>query len=303
MNTRQSAKPSASNGHPSQHLHSLSLPSGPISYRRMGNGPPIVLIHGWGGTSLYWEDVMEKLEQTHTCYALDLPGYGETPPIPPPASADRLADIVIGFANALDIKQFDLNGHSFGGAITTYIAARHPERVRRLIHTSFGTVTSDVEQMWLSQIYYPMDVTMTMWKPWLLISKPWFDQWQQMIADTGCSTKFSHEAARPFFHRLPENDERVCKAYADFMRMDYRSSLESVISMGNPTLRAAMKHITVPTMLISGRQDRVALPSNIESAASIIPNCHIAWIDQCGHVPMIEQSHEYSRIISSFLFG
>ncbi|MEI7771260.1 MAG: alpha/beta fold hydrolase, partial [Chloroflexales bacterium] len=57
----------------------IDLPTGRLAYRAGGDGPPLLLIHGWGGSSRHWLGAFVTLAEDHTVYAIDLPGYGESP--------------------------------------------------------------------------------------------------------------------------------------------------------------------------------------------------------------------------------
>lgn len=279
----------------------VSLASGPIFYQQMGSGPPLLLVHGWGASSRYWLNSLRNLSDIRTCYAMDLPGYGESPPMDDNASTERLAEVVMDFASAVGLTHFDLNGHSFGGAIALQMAARWPERVRHLVLTCFGTFGTEVEQFLMGQAYYQMDLTLTMYKPWLMQWQPWMALWQRCAASVGCYTLFPRAVAMPFFHRLPSDETMLCEGYTDFVCMDYRSSLESAASLANPSLRDAMQNISTPTLLIGARQDLMIMPSRVEGATAIIPQARLAWLNQCGHIPMIECPEAYHRLVRNFI--
>lgn len=279
----------------------VTLPSGPVFYQQLGSGPPLLLIHGWGASSRYWARTLDALSDIRTCYAPDLPGYGETPPMEDTASIEQLAEVVIAFADAIGVNLFDLKGHSFGGAVAVHVAARIPTRVRHLILTCFGTFGTEIEQFLMGQAYYQMDLALTISKPWLMQWQPWMALWQRCVAAMGQYTPFPRAIALPFFYRLPA-DEQVCyDTYHDFMRMDYRTSLEGATSLANPSLRRAMQSITVPTLVIGARQDLMIMPSRVESTARLIPQARLAWLNQCGHLPMIECPQAYHRLVRNFL--
>ncbi len=282
--------------------HQIRLSSGRVTYRRTGTGPPLLLLHGWGGSSRHWYLTMEGLADIRTVYALDLPGYGQSPPLAEPSSAERLAECVIEFADALGIEQFDLNGHSFGAAVATYVAAYYPERVRQMVISCFGMFGSEAGQALLNLVYLQTYVPLQLWHPWLGFLQPWQTLWQLAMVSSGLTTPLvPWSAARPFFFQMPNDIALLQEGFSEFILMDQRTSLENTMSLGNPSLRAAMEMINAPTLLLGGRQDFIVLPEYIESAARIIPTCRTAWLDQCGHVPMIERPHEYQRILHEFL--
>lgn len=281
----------------------INLDSGQVVYRRAGDGPPLLLLHGWGGSSNHWQFTLQDLASIRTVYALDLPGYGESPPLTDTSTTERLARSVIDFADAMELERFDINGHSMGGAVAIYVAAHHPDRVNRLIVSCYGTFTSLSEEVFMAQIYLHLSLSMHFWNPWLVLTTPWQRFWQFWMYNASYVPGVPWAVSRPFFYQMPMDWKLLRDGYQEFVGMDQRTSLESVISLGNPVLRRAMSRIPAPTLLIGARQDMVVNPERIEQAARIIPNCQVAWVDQCGHVPMIEQPFVYHRLLHAFLEG
>ena len=99
------------------------------------DGPTVVLVHGLGGRAEDWRDLSPILASAgFRVYLPDLVGYGrsEKPPGFSYSIHDE-GDIVLGFLDAVGLKQVDLGGWSMGGGIAQHVAFRHPERVRRLM--------------------------------------------------------------------------------------------------------------------------------------------------------------------------
>jgi pimeloyl-ACP methyl ester carboxylesterase len=246
---------------------------------------------------------MEDLADIRTVYAIDLPGYGKSPPLAEPTSAERLAECVIEFADKLQIEQFDLNGHSFGAAVAVYMAARYPERIQQMVLSSFGMFGTELMQLWVNQVYMLTYMPLQFWHPWLGFLQPWMTTWQLSMLAAGNAPIVPWSMARPFFFHMPADPVLIQEGYNEFMLMDPRTSLENTMSLGNPLLRVSMEQIQAPTLLVAGRQDMIVPSPYIEAAAKIIPNCRTAWIDQCGHIPMIEQRAAYQRALHAFLAG
>jgi len=99
------------------------------------DGPAVVLVHGLGGRAEDWRSLAPYLAQAgYRVYMPDLLGYGRSEqPADFSYSMHDEAEAMVGFFEALGLKQVDLGGWSMGGGIAQHIAVRHPERVRRLL--------------------------------------------------------------------------------------------------------------------------------------------------------------------------
>jgi pimeloyl-ACP methyl ester carboxylesterase len=98
-----------------------------------GSGSPLVLVHGLGTNRGVWRAVVPLLGSTHRLIALDLPGFGDSPPLGPGFSIDEAAGSV-GEAVAERLEgPYDLLGHSLGGAVALMLARQRPDAVRSLI--------------------------------------------------------------------------------------------------------------------------------------------------------------------------
>ncbi len=265
-------------------MHTVTLSSGPVHYLHAGTGSPLLLLHGWGGSSRYWRYTIAQLAHTHSIYALDLPGYGASPPLNEPVNAERFADLIIGFADALGLEQFDLNGHSFAASIAVYVAARWPQRVRRLILTCASTYRNERERRVVQQLHRVLAL-------WIKLRKPWMEH-KPLIYRT---------VVRRFFYRMPTDNTIIQDSFADFLRMDRRTALESAASAGSPNYNAFLQQVTVPTLLIGARHDAIMPAAGLPIVARLIPDCRLIWIEKCGHLPMIECPDEYNRVVRDFL--
>lgn len=283
---------------PSQRVR---LSTGAVTYRVSGEGPPLILLHGWGGSSRHWYLMMRDLEASFTTYALDLPGHGESPPLRDVTSAASLARVVLEFADRMRLQHFALVGHSFGGAVAVHLAAQHPDRVTKLILTSFGRIGLGASELVNQVIYHKTAPFLELLHPWWSFTKPWQTALQLWLVVAGANLTLPYTLARPFFFGMPRDSQVLLEGYNDLVQMDWRTSLENSLSLGNPALREAMETLTVPVLLLSGHQDQVMLPAFVQSAAETIPGSTLRWIEYCGHVPMIEQPHVYAHEVKQFL--
>lgn len=98
-----------------------------------GHGPPVLLIHGFGGSGLWtWKSQMEALVDQHTVVVPDLLWFGDsTSAAQPTLEAETSA--MLGLLDALNLEKADIAGISYGGFVTLTLAQDHPERVGRMI--------------------------------------------------------------------------------------------------------------------------------------------------------------------------
>ncbi|CAN5595045.1 alpha/beta fold hydrolase [soil metagenome] len=121
-----------------QEFKEARLAQGAVRYREMGEGVPIVFVHGILVNSALWREVIPPLSQHFRCIAPDLPLGGHRLPMDSNAdlSPGGVAQIVADFMEALDLQDVTLVGNDTGGAICQIVVSRHPERLSRLVLTN-----------------------------------------------------------------------------------------------------------------------------------------------------------------------
>lgn len=103
-----------------------------LHYRVAGEGPPLVLVHGFSASSSWWRRNIDGLAARHRVCALDLAGFGRSWP-KYHFTLERAVDDVVSWMDAMGLRRADFCGHSMGGHLCIRLAATHPERVRRLV--------------------------------------------------------------------------------------------------------------------------------------------------------------------------
>ena len=105
----------------------------PLRYAVGGAGPPLVLVHGLGGTIENWRALAPPLAASHRVVVPDLPGHGHSAPLPEARDLDSLADAVVAIAEAEEIRRAVWIGHSLGGVVSLRAAVRRPDVVRGIV--------------------------------------------------------------------------------------------------------------------------------------------------------------------------
>ena len=128
---------------------SAELSSGVIGWREIGSGPPLLFLHGLGGTRGSWNPQLAHFGSSHRCIAWDMPGYGASMG-ESPLTYERIAARLVELLDHLQIDQADLVGLSFGGMHVLHTALNYPSRVGRLVladtSPAFGMNGTDPEE-------------------------------------------------------------------------------------------------------------------------------------------------------------
>lgn len=231
--------------------------------------PPLVLIHGAGGSSLGWHSSLRRLPGQKV-FALDLPGHGRSNGAGR-QSITGYAQDVLEFIDALKLPRVILAGHSLGGAIVMQTALLAPKRISALIVVSSGAVCSVPENI-LNSLSNP-DLRRTAIN-WLCdhLGTPggdskWVEQTRKAIMDTRQGILYG--------------DLYACSHY---------------------NLEEECREIQVPTLICAGRQDRFFPPAYSHQLAGLIPGAKEAMLDG-GHLLPLENPQELADVIQGFLKG
>jgi pimeloyl-ACP methyl ester carboxylesterase len=122
-------------------IQKLELPQGPISYRDLGSGEPIVFVHGYLVDGRLWDGAAQKLASGHRCLVPDWPLGAHRAAMNPDAdlSPPGIADLIADFLEALDLDGVTIVGNDSGGAMSQVLVTRRPERIGRLVLTNCDT--------------------------------------------------------------------------------------------------------------------------------------------------------------------
>ncbi|WP_298814472.1 alpha/beta fold hydrolase [Chloroflexus sp.] len=256
----------------------IKTANGLVHYRRIGEGPPLIAVHGVGASSRLWRDVLPGLADLRACYALDLPGCGASPARGAAPTLATLADEVIAFADALGLRRFDLIGHALGAGVAAVVAATRPARVNRLILFNFGARAATPDGLALALSRAPLDV-------FLGLARPFLNSW----AGWALNAPVAGQLMAAWLLAGPPADPALWDAYlADHARADARMYITMQTMATDPLLKRHLAHIVTPTWVIGGQEDRIIRPADVRAAAALIARATVELIPGCGHLPPVE---------------
>lgn len=116
----------------------VDLAQGRVAYRDLGEGEPILFVHGLLVDGRLWDGVAERLAAGHRCLVVDWPMGSHTTAMDPDAdlSPPGMVEVIVAFCDALSLERVTVVGNDSGGAISQMLTASHPERIERLILTN-----------------------------------------------------------------------------------------------------------------------------------------------------------------------
>ena len=249
---------------------------------------PALCVHGLEGSSRNWTDLMDLLRPALACEALDLPGFGDSPPRPDGRySIAALAQTVTALIEKQKRGPVHLMGNSLGGAVCVRVAATRPELIRTL--TLISPALPDLRPR-LDLLRFPV------------MSLPWFGvrvirQYQVLpperrVADV-ITTCFSDPGLFPRARFSAEVAELTRRDTLDYAIAALVGSVRALTTeFGRKGRHSAWRdaaRITAPSLIIYGSHDRVVDPRNAGRAAHAFNNAKIVVLPGTGHVAQMER--------------
>ncbi|MCL4273416.1 MAG: alpha/beta fold hydrolase [Anaerolineales bacterium] len=229
--------------------------------------PPVILIHGAGGSYLTWHPYIRRLKD-ETVYALDLPGHGQSEG-DGRQSIDEYADDVIRFMDAANIQAAVLAGISMGSAIALTLALSHPHRVAGLVLIGGGGKMRVAPSI-LEGVENPGTFASTV-----------------ETINANFFSNASHGLIRLSKQGLLKTDPSVL--FGDFLACDQFDVTDR------------LAEIKIPALILCGEHDRMMPPKFSHSLRDALPNAQLFMIENAGHMAQLEQPDVVAEAIKQFL--
>lgn len=249
-----------------------------IAYRRIGEGPPLVLLHGYVGDGpATWRHQLDGLSDSFTLVAWDAPGAGGSSDPPEGFGMDEYADCLAAFIDRLGLDHPHVAGLSFGGALALAFYGRHPAMPATLLLASAyagwaGSLPADMAAERLRQALVLADLS------------------AEEFVGTLLPTMFSDGTPR---ESIDEFGAAMLAFHPAGFRAMARASAED--------LRAVLPHVDVPTLLIYGDQDVRAPRTVAEYLHASISDSTLVVLPDTGHVCNVEAPEAFNLAVRRFL--
>ncbi len=258
-----------------------------VHYVEAGNGPPIILIHGFLYHSVMWKQNINALAEKFKVYAIDLWGWGYSERLKENEySFERYGKQIVGFMDALNIKKATLAGQSMGGGISVYVAAHHPDRVDRLILVDPAVIP------------YPMT---TIGKIYQL---PFIGEFMNAIPGDAL---MKNNIRTIWFYDKNKATEEYCQEVLQPLSIKGSSSgtmfiLRHVLKEPYVEKEAnLLAKMSIPILIIHGKEDKAVPLDRSKKLNDLWKGSKLVIFDKAGHSPHEEYPEKFNTLALEFL--
>ena len=272
-------------------LQRLTLHNHDVSYRRCGEGPAVLLIHGMAGSSNTWREVMPRLALAHDVIAPDLLGHGDSDKPRADYSIAAYANAMRDLLAVLDIERVTVVGHSLGGGVAMQFAYQFPERCERLCLISTGGVAHEVHPL----LRFASAPNANLVLPLLgspgsrLLGRLTFGFLKAINTDVGLDARHLMQ----IFDALPNASARLAFIRTLRAAVDLRG--QAITMLDRCYLTQGM-----PTLLVWGARDAIIPVSHAHKAHGAMPGSQLEVFPDTGHFPHKDEADRFVEIFTEF---
>lgn len=268
----------------------VETPDWTIHYNEAGpqDAPVIVLLHGSGPGATGWSNFQNnipELSKNFRVIAPDMPGWGRSSAVT--RDENDHAKAAVQLLDALGIEQAAFVGNSMGGITTLRLVTEYPERVNRIITMGPGSGTASITQPG-GGLSEGMKVLLGGYRE-----------------PTAASMKALVEVMTYDSARFGTDELAAERARAALANPEHLKNYLDGFAAGGPIAKwfslDALREVTVPALLIHGRDDRVVHFEHSLQLLARIPDSRLVLLNRCGHWVQVEHAEEFNRLVREFL--
>jgi pimeloyl-ACP methyl ester carboxylesterase len=252
-----------------------------VRFLDAGEGPAVVLIHGFASSLETWDLLVPQLAKTHRVLALDLKGFGWTDRPEGDYSPEAQAALVLALMDARGIDRAAVVGHSWGASVALQVALAAPARVTRLaLYDAF--------------VYAEQLNTTFRWVRLAGLGEVIFGLFYDERPGEKLALAFFEPRLVP--EQLVEDVERALERPGTVA-----AALAAVRGQRFEVLERRYREVAQPTLLLWGREDAVTPPRVGERLSRELPRSRLVVYPRCGHFPMLEAAAASNAELLAFL--
>ncbi len=261
------------------------------------SNPPVMLLHGFGGSIGHWRHNLEVLGEQHTVYALDMLGFGASEKAAANYSIKLWAEQVYEFWKVFIRQPVVLVGNSTGSLISLAVAANHPEMVQSLVMMSLPDPS--LEQEAIPDLLRPIVSAIKNLVASPLLLKPLFHFVRQpkMVRRWAGIAYAKPEAITDELVEIlatPPQDQGSTRAFTALFKATIGTDF-------SPSVKKILPKLTIPMLLIWGQKDRFIPPALASQFASYNKNLQLLKLEDVGHCPHDESPELINQVILDWI--
>jgi pimeloyl-ACP methyl ester carboxylesterase len=261
-----------------------------IAYLDVGAGPPVVLIHGFGGSMWQWEQQQHTLSQHFRILTLDLPGAGLSDKPEIDYRPDQMLDFFVGFMDAVKIQQATLVGNSMGAGLAIGMALAHPTRVAKLVLID-GLPQHVMEKLTSPSVRRALETT----------APSWLVSFGNMLFGGLMIESVLKEIVHDPALLTPAVIERSNRNRQRPGLIKPIMTVRENLPLWESGFATRVGEITHPTLVIWGEEDRVFPIAVGEELHQTIKGSRFIRIPKAGHIPQWERPDLVNQELITFI--
>ena len=253
-----------------------------LNHVRRGSGRPLLLVHGLGAGWRSWSPIIDTLAQSREVIAVDLPGFGETPPLAGEVSIATLTDSVADFIREQGLDGVSLVGQSMGGRMVLELARRG---------VGGDAVALDPGGFWSDRELLVFGATL---RPSVALVRVLRSLLPALLGSrVGRTLLLAQLSARPW----ALSRETVLTDVRGLADSPSTGAALTALVKGPKQQGAAAGTVPGRVTIGWGRRDLVTLPRQAARATELFPDAVLHWFERCGHFPQWDAPEEAIRLI------
>jgi len=271
-----------------EHLRRVELPGAEVNYAEIGEGEPILFVHGLGGCWRNWLENLPHFGRSHRAIALDLPGFGDSPMPSWPIDMPAYGRLIHDFCEKLGIDRVAaLVGNSMGGFVSTEAVIERPARFDKLVLVSAAGISfaeSEGRKIAASVALFEAAMAFMAGPRRLWLNRP----------------KGRHFA----FGRIFYNPNRVRpELLQEQMEPGIRAPgfPDAIRAIGGYDTRHRLTEIEIPSLVVWGLNDQIVPVEAAIGYHRLIPDSRLELFERTGHVPQMERPARFNALLDSFV--
>jgi pimeloyl-ACP methyl ester carboxylesterase len=261
-----------------------------IAYLDVGAGPPVILIHGFGGSMWQWEQQQHTLSQHFRILTLDLPGAGVSDKPEIDYRPDQMLDFFVGFMDAVNIQQATLVGNSMGAGLAIGMALAHPTRVAKLVLID-GLPQHVMEKLTSPSVRRALETT----------APSWLVSFGNMLFGGLMIESVLKEIVHDPALLTPAVIERSNRNRQRPGLIKPIMTVRENLPLWESGFATRVGEITHPTLVIWGEEDRVFPIAVGEELHQTIKGSRFIRIPKAGHIPQWERPDLVNQELITFI--